>query len=85
MLTKSGESRAESREPDDDRLSALIKILDLGLARLEEWDPDSGEMIQSGQVMGTCDYIAPDAAIDVFIDAVRAAKANHPNVDNRMR
>ncbi|MDX1944308.1 MAG: protein kinase [Pirellulaceae bacterium] len=38
-----------------------VKILDMGLARLDAGD---GELTQSGQVMGTIDYMAPEQALE---------------------
>jgi formylglycine-generating enzyme required for sulfatase activity/WD40 repeat protein len=47
----------------------IIKILDMGLARLaaapgDAASPEQGELTHSGQVMGTVDYMAPEQAVD---------------------
>jgi serine/threonine protein kinase len=52
----------------------LIKILDMGLARLEDGSDslDSGTMTREGIVMGTLDYIAPEQARNAHLADTRA-------------
>lgn len=50
----------------------IIKLLDLGLARfVSESVPDSG-LTQSGQVLGTPDYISPEQAADTRTADIRS-------------
>ncbi|MBX9790309.1 MAG: protein kinase [Pirellulales bacterium] len=43
----------------------VVKILDMGLARVVESDLPQEELTQSGRLMGTVDYMAPEQALDV--------------------
>ncbi|MBV9122271.1 MAG: serine/threonine protein kinase, partial [Planctomycetes bacterium] len=49
-----------------------VKILDLGLARLHEEDPSDPRLTDTGEVMGTPDYIAPEQAFDAHHVDIRA-------------
>lgn len=45
-------------------VDGTVKILDMGLARLDARDPDEDHLTGSGQIMGTADYMAPEQAMD---------------------
>ncbi len=44
--------------------SGEVKLLDLGLARLQHGDPDQMEITGTGQTIGTADYISPEQVTD---------------------
>ncbi len=52
--------------------SALVKILDFGLARFTSETAPQGELTTTGQVMGTPDFIAPEQAEDTHNADIRA-------------
>ena len=49
--------QAETGEP-------LVKVLDLGLARISSDGSSSGDMTRAGQIMGSPDYMSPEQAMD---------------------
>jgi serine/threonine protein kinase/Tol biopolymer transport system component len=49
-----------------------VKVLDLGLALLQEKQPTESEVTAVGQAMGTADYIAPEQAADSHTVDIRA-------------
>lgn len=63
MLAVSDQPSAVSRDGDSSQ-SAIVKILDLGLAQLRHASPDDDDLTRTGQLMGTIDYIAPEQTID---------------------
>jgi len=51
-------------QPTPAQPTGLLKILDMGLARFEEGAEDANELTQTGTMVGTCDYVAPEQAIN---------------------
>ncbi len=49
-----------------------IKLLDLGLARLQYGEKERTELTGTGQVMGTADYVAPEQVVDSKTVDIRA-------------
>lgn len=58
--------------PYGEREIPRVKILDLGLARFTSEKHDDATLTQSGQIMGTPDYIAPEQAENTRLADVRA-------------
>ncbi|MEQ8786442.1 MAG: bifunctional serine/threonine-protein kinase/formylglycine-generating enzyme family protein [Pirellulaceae bacterium] len=54
------------------KTTAAVKILDMGLALLDERHADGGELTSTGQLMGTIDYMAPEQAADTHNVDIRA-------------
>lgn len=42
----------------------VVKVLDMGLARLDEPEDDRNQLTRVGQILGTVDFMAPEQAID---------------------
>jgi serine/threonine protein kinase len=67
-----GASGSSPLNPDSRPLTPVLKILDLGLARLQSNQPPGEELTGSGQTMGTLDYMAPEQASDTHTVDIRA-------------
>jgi eukaryotic-like serine/threonine-protein kinase len=54
------------------RSGRVVKLVDLGLARLMEHEPNAGRVTQEGFVIGTPDFLAPEQARDPASVDIRA-------------
>ena len=50
----------------------VVKVLDMGLARLDEPEDDRNQLTRVGQILGTVDFMAPEQAIDNRIQRLLA-------------
>ncbi len=66
LVSASAQSQIENQK------SAILKILDLGLARLDSATEQLGELTSTGQIMGTLDYMAPEQGGDAHQVDIRA-------------
>jgi len=63
----------ESQSAIDNRQSAMVKILDFGLALLHSrYADEATELTSDGQIMGTLDYMAPEQGMDSHDVDIRA-------------
>jgi len=71
MLMAAGESDQHELSGLHPQPSALVKILDLGLALLQGGHQQTSEVTTSGQLMGTLDYMAPEQGGDSHVVDIR--------------
>lgn len=58
--------------PTEDFQFPMVKILDFGLARLTAETTNESELTQTGQIMGTPDYISPEQARNTRVADIRS-------------
>ena len=73
MVTRPPEWPGTATHSHSSHLSTpQVKILDMGLALLEEAHIDADELTSTGQIMGTLDYMAPEQGSDTHNVDIRA-------------
>jgi serine/threonine-protein kinase len=74
-MTKSADGTPANRASATATMRAVIKILDMGLARLHQPSEDrgsAGELTREGRVVGSVDFMAPEQWMDATTVDIRA-------------
>jgi len=64
QLSAISQDGSSSQSQIGNRQSAMVKVLDLGLAMLQKQTTEGDELTKTGQLMGTLDYVAPEQTLD---------------------